>query len=89
MLYEVITNVAIPVAGFKDVYSIADEFATSISGRDFKQEIEQRRITSYNVCYTKLLRGGPYLAGGIALDARQHSCHHEIHRGDNQRSHRE
>ena len=53
MLYEVITN---NIPEYTDAQDLLDDLAT-----EWQKEIEEKfaaidRITSYNVCYTKLLR---------------------------------
>ena len=54
MLYEVITRSQIPDSGGKEM---GGRGAADISSS--KQKVPWNRITSYNVCYTKLLRKGP------------------------------
>ena len=63
MLYEVITLIAIHRDASKKARDMALSYAAAIGGgkagvieTTFKEET---RITSYNVCYTKLLRSSP------------------------------
>ena len=65
MLYEVITKIAvsearklgIPVVGVVDTNNSPDGVDYVIPGNDDAiRAVQLYRITSYNVCYTKLLR---------------------------------
>ena len=51
MLYEVITNLKLKEKSLDLLNNCDILFADA-----FSEDLEQVRITSYNVCYTKLLR---------------------------------
>ena len=49
---------------YRMMYSVSGSFSSGQNDTDIKGVGAPSRITSYNVCYTKLLRGRPHAVPG-------------------------